>query len=491
LRYNDEAVQVVLGRQNAWYQWRTRQLYNTAWNDCHRQWKRVWDVFVEQSRGISDEFVGFARSEAQSFDQRSKDLYKARVGVSYLLPPNDDGLSGFYRTVLDRLKLDYGQQLGIPHPTEGDILNVMLAEGGRKGWRIAFARGLQDGPEAAVAVVRQMIKEAVTERLRPAVGARPALIPRMKDLLSNAAGRRDKNVSEADIDRFQQKLAELVPGGFTPDGTGPLKALFTYPAAQSDPDLERFLRREVSLPADMLGDPEFRAVNDSDSMVVVLNRSAMGVTEVPELRRVVKLWSEAQRQQRPQDSLRWRRRLNQDTRYLLMDLRDRREVLHRMLCAAWNGQFVVAGSETSPSVAQIRIGARDAVPMALDLTPLGDMSSWATLLQAYERWILTDDVADRRSLAKRLMDALPANFDDSPREPVPVFLTMIGLVEAETKKIDQAKESRVLRDDPQLELFREFWADLVPAALAQPVGGTSKSLNDLLVQLEVTRGPNP
>ncbi|WP_214406134.1 tubulin-like doman-containing protein [Pseudonocardia lacus] len=492
LRMSDEAVQNAMRQQDIWYGWRTRQQYNTAWNNCQRQWKQVWELFTEQLRGINDAFEAFSRAEPQQFDERSKDLYKPRVGVSYLLPPEDGGLSGFYRTVLDRLKLDYNQQIGLPNPHEGHVLNVLLAEGGRAGWQNAYEAGLQDGPDAAIAVVRQAIKEAVTRRLRPASDSgRPALIPRMRDLLTNASGRREKNVTESDIDRFRQKLAELVPGGFTPGGTGGLRALFTYPAAQRDSDLERMLSRDVALPRDLEGEPEWRAVRgESDSIVVVLNRSAMGVTEVPELRHVVQTWSQAQRRPQALDSLPWRRRLSQDTNYLLMNVEDRREVLHRMLCAAWAGKLVVDSpnrqDSASPSDVHVEIGvSKDAVQMALELSSLGDMSSWATLLQAYESWILIDDRHTRRALASRLMGMQPTD-PNSPRPPGPVFRTIVGLAEEEREKVAKAAETRVLADDPQLTLFREFWVELLPGALDKPLTGSRKSLRDLLEQLDIT-----
>ena len=306
-----------------------------------------------------------ARGEAQQFDLRSTDLYKPRVGVSYLLPPEDDGLNGFYKSVLERLKNDFEQHLG-PNADEGDVLNVLLRSAGGRGWAPAYAEGAKK-PESAVAVVRQRIKEVVSEKLRPVDRSRAALIPRMEDLLAAAAGSRDRGVTDRDVERFRQSLAELVPGGFAPDGSGPLTALVVYPAPQADRDLERLLRREIALPRDMRGEPEFRAVKGSDSMVVVLNRDAMGVTEVPELRDVVKKWSEAQRAEQPTDSLAWRRRLTQQTTYLLMDVRDRRKVLHHLLCAAWNGQLELNGDLASPTWLRVAVGSRDATPMHLDL----------------------------------------------------------------------------------------------------------------------------
>ncbi|MFC7612877.1 tubulin-like doman-containing protein [Actinokineospora soli] len=385
LRMVDDSVQAVIRKQDAWYAWQTRRVWNAAWNDSHRLWARPWQAFVEELRAVHEQFLAHARAEPQQFDQRSKDLYKPRVGVAYLLPPEDRGLEGFYQTVLARLKEDYSAHLG-PNANEGHVLNLLL---GQDGWSAAFAKGRKD-PEAAVADIRQRIKEAVTERVRPGDRARPALVPRMDDLLANAVQRRDGSVTDLDLHRFRQKLAELLPGGFVPDGHAPLKVLFTYPAVQENADIERFLRREVALPVDMVGEPEFRAVQ-ADSMVVVLNRSSMGVTEVPELRRVIKLWWRAQRAPQPQDSLPWRRRLDQDSSYLLMDAEDRWHVLHRLLCAMWDGKVSVTGDPRSPDHVTIDVGSRESVTMGLELTPLGTLSSWASLLQAYEQWIITDD----------------------------------------------------------------------------------------------------
>jgi hypothetical protein len=237
----------------------------------------------------------------------------------------------------------------------------------------------------------------------------------------------------------------------------------------------------------MVGEPEFRAVQ-ADAMVVVLNRSSMGITEVPELRRVIKLWAEAQRNPQPQDTLAWRRRLSQDSDYLLMSDRDRQQVLHRLLCAAWDGKVVVAGKLTSPDHITVEIGSREAVSMKLELTPLGALSSWASVLQAYERWVLTDDNPSRRSLAARLMSSIPARADRSPFPPAPEFSAIADLAGQELLKISEAEQHRALSQEPQLAVFREFWARTLPAALDQQVGNTKKNLLVLREQVQVAQG---
>jgi hypothetical protein len=219
-------------------------------------------------------------------------------------------------------------------------------------------------------------------------------------------------------------------------------------------------------------------------MVVVLTRSSMGVTEVPELRRVIKQWAEAQRHPLPHDYLDWRRRLSQETGYLLMDAEDRQHVLHRLLCAAWDGRIKVTGDPAGPDDILVDIGSREAVAMRLKLSGLGALSSWASVLQAYEQWILTDDDRKRRSLAGRLMSHLPRDADRAPAPPDAVFSTLADLAEQETKKIREAERNPSLQRDPQLAVFREFWTEALPAALNQRLTGTHKSLIDLRDQVD-------
>jgi tubulin-like protein len=484
LRITDPAVQQAIRKQDAWYNWQTRRVYNAAWNDNRRLWGRPWRAFVDQLHAVNDQFLAHAREDRQQFDARSRDLYKPRVGVAYLLPAENYGLEGFYRTVLDRMKQQFAQQLPA-NPHEGHLLNAVL---GADGWATAYEQGRID-PQAAVGYVRQRIKQAVTEQLRPPGGDRPALIPHMEDLLSSAVLGRSRFVTDDDLNRFRQKLAELVPGGFAPDGQKPFKTLFTYPATQENKDIERFLRHEVALPIDMQGEPEFRAV-PGESMVVVLMRSAMGVTEVPEVRRVVKLWSDAQRNPRPHDNLIWRRRLRPEPGYRLMSREDREFVLHHLLCAAWDGLITATGDLNSPDTVELRIGAggAGATIMQLRLTALGALSSWASLLQAYEQWILNDDDRNRRDLAAAAMAHSPQNADQSPQPPKPEFAAIVDLADKETGKLAEAERNRLLSSDPQLAVIREFWLETLPAALKMPVGTSGRTLLDLREQVDAIFG---
>ncbi|WP_328475430.1 tubulin-like doman-containing protein [Actinoplanes sp. NBC_00393] len=483
LRIADPAVQQVIRKQDTWYNWQTRRLYNAAWNNSRRQWERPWQGFVDELNAVHEQFLAHAVEDRQQFDARSKDLYKACVGVAYLLPAENRGLEGFYRTVFERMKQEYAQLLA-PNATEGHLLNAIL---GPDGWLEAYEQGRSD-PLAAVGYVRQRIKQVVTEQLRPPGGDRPALIPKMEDLLASAAGSRVRSVTDDDLSRFRQKLAELVPGGFAPDGRAPVKTLFIYPAAQASTDIERYLRQNVRLPADMQAEPEFRAIR-GDSMMVVLLRGSMGVTEVPEVRRVVKQFTEAQRMPRPHDYLTWRRRLRPDSGYRLMAREDRGYVLHHLLCLAWDGRIDVrAGEMGSPERIEIHVGARQAATMTLDLSALGALSSWPSMLQAYEQWILNDDDSGRRDLAAKLTSYSPFDAGTAPQRPHQLFATLVDLIDTETKKLKEAEQTRVLSRDPQLGVIREFWLETMPAALSMPVGTSTRNLLDLREQVEAAYG---
>src|SRR4051794_34944547 len=86
--------------------------------------------------------------------------------------------------------------------------------------------------------------------------------------------------------------------------------------------------------------------------------------------------------------------------------------------------------------------------MELDLRPLGGLSSWASLLQAYEMWILVDDADVRRSLARRLMGTLPDRLATDPSAPHEVFTTVMRLANDELQRIREASRDPVLRDAP-------------------------------------------
>ena len=98
---------------------------------------------------------------------------------------------------------------------------------------------------------------------------------------------------------------------------------------------------------------------------MVLFRTAMGVTEVDEVRDVLRLWAGALSRPEPTDLLRWRQRTGYDFGYLATREEHRVEILHRLLCALWNGRATRRDRTASPERISVELGG--GVTMSLPL----------------------------------------------------------------------------------------------------------------------------
>ncbi|MGQ0777881.1 MAG: tubulin-like doman-containing protein [Pseudonocardiales bacterium] len=479
LKWSDPTVKRVVQLQDEWYAWRNQQIWHAAWGENFRLWDRTWRRFKDELDALLLAFLQYAESESQRFTQRSDELYQSRVGVSYLLPPHGNRLEGFYQTVLDRFRAEFYDRLRA-NPEESDIVSVMLSD---EGWKKPYLAD-RKSPENAVATVRQKIKEVVGQLFRPGDPEKQPLLPTMRDLLATTVGHKTDRVSTDDVyvQQFRQKLAGLVPGGYAPAGQGPLKILFSYPGDAKDAALKAFLAQEVALPKDQGTTPEFRAI-DADAIAVVLFRTSMDITEVTEVRESIKLWSGSLRKPQPQDYLPWRQRLGHASDYLLMTPKDRVQILHRMLCAIWNDQLIVSGDERSPDSVAIKLGGREAVTMNLDLTGFRELSSWASLLHAYEEWILVDGELTRRGLAQGLMNTNPIGVDRDPAPPSALFWTIVAIEPEERKRIDQACQRTKGGSGRRLQMFQDFWSTTFPDALDMPFMGVTPADANTLREL--------
>ncbi|MGH3932216.1 MAG: tubulin-like doman-containing protein, partial [Pseudonocardiaceae bacterium] len=162
LRWTDPAVQQAVEDQDHWYQWRIRRLWHEVWAKNVRIWEPRWRLFCDQLTGITDELVEHIGSDDRQFSQRAAQLYASRLGVSYLLPPDDGGMDSFYSRVVTTLINRYRDRLA-SNPTAADIIALILGE---DGWLHAYRAG-REKPEAVVARVRQRIRGAVSECFRP------------------------------------------------------------------------------------------------------------------------------------------------------------------------------------------------------------------------------------------------------------------------------------------------------------------------------------
>jgi hypothetical protein len=388
-QWADEPVVGARNQQNNWYLWRTHVEWAHAWDRQAPRWTRPLEQLQRDIAALTGALADFAHKDGEDFSRRSAELYRRRVGVSYLLPAGAGGMNHFYDQVVRRMR-DQMVKDNLIHSVHSvsDVIRVLV---GPDTWPETFRLSIESSPEHAVSFMREKIKTEVKKFLRAAPPGEQPILPKMHDLLLEASGHGRGTVPTIDQDYlagFRGKLAGLLPANFRPQGSGPMKILVNYPADADSEVIKKFLRASVNLPEGARISEEFRRT-DAESISVVLFRTAMGVTEVDEVRDVLRLWSRAQGDPQPTDLLRWRQRTGYDFGYLATREIHRVEILHRILCALWNGRAKIVGPEASPERLNLTLGG--GVTMTLPLTALGKASSWGSLLRAYELWALDDD----------------------------------------------------------------------------------------------------
>lgn len=485
VHWSDPPVQAAIRDQDGWYDWRSKALWHAAWNDQTPRWERKLSRLARELTELTETFTAFARDDEVRFTQRARDLYRQRVGVSFLLPPRGEDLEAFYEQVRTRFVSNYVVLGRVRQAaTEADLLTALL---GPEGWRQTYRISAEQGPAQALTFVRDRVKQEVKRLFRHRGDDERPLLPPLADLLAQAAGKDVPPVDDDDLRQFRTKLTAFIPAGFSPEGTGELKILLSYPAPTPDPDIERYLRRTVNLPRNAIVD--FRPI-DAEAIVVVLFRTSMGITEVPELRKVLRRWSDAMRDQQPQDFLRWRQRLGYDFGYLATTPQHRRAILHRFLCALWNDQVSVeSGTPESPDRVKVMLArGPEAVSMTLSLSGYLFSSAWGELLRAYEEWTLTDDESIRRDFCAQLMSTLPTGISDTPVRPGSLFETICKIAPAQVELLQERLRRTPEQSRGWVELLLEFWGRTLPEALEMPFTGVANPVCGNLRELyEATR----
>lgn len=236
---------------------------------------------------------------------------------------------------------------------------------------------------------------------------------------------------------------------------------------------------------------------ESDSITVVLFRSEMSLTQVPEARKVLRQWARAKDSEQAQDVLRWRQRLGFRDSWMVSSEEDRRAILHRLLCCMWNGQVdVVDGDLASPDRVRLRLFPEtgDNVPgvrLRLGDFP-GGVSSWAELLRAYERWTVLDDERIVEDYCRELMGAQPLGLARSGSTPHPLFVELVETVAPrQLELLADRRERGGERVEGWVRPLWEFWAETLPAALDSEFGDQRAVQPTLRTLLEHVRGGTP
>lgn len=480
VRYADPVPTQARQDQERWYDWQTGVVWSESWAPTVPRWNRTSAQLRNDLSVLTQQLDEHARTDRARFERLSRQLYRPRTGISYLLPPSGGDLEPFFVRVRDHLARSL-HEAGRLHvsPTDAELVQAVV---GGQGWRTAYDVCLDRGPAEAVGFLRETLKSAIKRFLRESGPARSPLLPRLADLLSQASEQGSgSSVADEDLAQFRAQVAGLLPVGYVPQGNGPLKVLITYHSPAANPRIEQYLRESVNLPSGGGHTYEFRAVS-AESLSVVLFRSSMGITEVPEVREVMRLWSDALTNQQPQDYLLWRQRLGYDFSYLATTERHRVQILHRLLNALWNGRATVVGDATSPDEVRFTLGG--GVTMPLRLTPLGRTSSWGSLLQAYEHWAFNGEDGITGQFCAQLMAELPLGVESRPVEPHASYRALCQLADKEVERLDRMLEDLRGNSRNRALQIQDFWENTLPAALETEFQGVAAPLSANLNALE-------
>ena len=476
VQWADEEPVACRAQQDAWYQWCTYVEWARFWDMYTPQWRRPLERAERNLTTMTSQLLKFARDDHEDFERRSAALYKKRVGVSYMLPATAGQMDQFYEQVVGRLRQDrYREGRLRANASEPELLQTMI---GPNVWRDTYKMSVNHDPDTAVSYLLEQVKTSVKTFLRePPLGEQP-MLPRLADLLAEAAGRdTDSGITQDYLEEFKGKLAGLLPASFTPQGSGQLKVLVSYPAPTADPVIEGHLKSSIYLPA---GAHDFRPT-EAESISVVLYRTGMGITEVGEVRDVLRQWADALTGSQQVDMLRWRQRTGYDFVYLATREEHRVQILHRILCALWNGRGSVQGPETSPAEFSITLGG--GVMMPLPLKSFGQASSWGSLLYAYELWALDDD-GIHQLFCRELMQELPEGLDTTASRPRPMYVTIRDMARGQIEILDEMMKKQEPHQRAQTTQMRAFWADTLPAALDLPFDVPEAPVGKNLLELE-------
>lgn len=484
VKWNDDQVVAARSQQQQWYEWQARGIWAAAWDKYHRQWQASLQTVQTELRGLTDALRAFAGYD--DFGARSEKLYLKRVGVTYLLP--EGGMDHFYTSVLRELPRRRTESGNVGAGSdEAELLGELI---GDNTWRTVFEKSLNEPPGRAISYLLERVTVAVEAFLRDDASGAETILPRLHDLLAQAAtGGTATGRAAIDADyvrQFQRDLGGMLPANFAPQGGQKLRALISYPAEAKNPGIENYLNKAINLSREHVT-PEYRPTA-TESITAVLHRTSMGITEVGEVRDVLRDWAGALARPQPLDLPRWRQRTGYDFGYLATREADRVRILHRMLCAMWNGNAVAIGDQESPRRFNIKLDGE--VTMTLPLAPLRDASSWGSLLTSYELWAL-DDNPLHAGFCEELMRILPNGIDSRPERPAELYLKFREMAPGQIIELEKLLERQSGEQRTRTEQMLAFWKETLPVALERIFTGVPSPVERNLLSLEQSLGIRP
>ena len=145
-QWSAEPVVAARGQQDNWYLWQTHVEWAHAWDRQAPRWIRPLEQTQRDIATLTGALLDFARKDEEDFARRSAELYRKRVGVSYLLPAGAGGMNHFYEQVVRRLR-DQMVKDGLLHanPNVSEVIRVLI---GADTWPEAFRLSIEGSPRA-------------------------------------------------------------------------------------------------------------------------------------------------------------------------------------------------------------------------------------------------------------------------------------------------------------------------------------------------------
>ena len=264
-------------QQDEWYKWQTHAVWADFWDWHAPQWRRPLEQVQRDLAALTRALTDFARQDVEDFNRRSAELYRKRVGVSYLLPAGTGRMEQFHQQVVRRLLEQYARDGPDSASTPPRPIWCRRWSAPTPGPRRSGSASSQT-PEHAVSFLRERVEDRGQEV--PAGAAAPVsspCCPGCRTCWSEAAGHGHgpgPAAMQDYLDEFRGKLAGLLPANFTPQGSGPLKLLVNYPADAPSEIVKGYLKSAINLPVgpriaeDCTGTPR----TESISVVLVPHR---------------------------------------------------------------------------------------------------------------------------------------------------------------------------------------------------------------------------
>jgi hypothetical protein len=467
LRVNpgDTSIQEAIKTQDAWFEWRQRCLWARHWSAFRPLWNKTLAQLDRAADLLPAALKSFATNEVRNFSAKGAALYAERGAISYLLPdggPEKD-LSRFYEQVRGRLLA----QLDLPTGAgEGEIVDRIV--GAANGWSAALTQAFRTTPDDGVNHVRGLVRGRVVQLIteQPADGTE-VLVPSLRAKLIAAP--------QDPTSDLHGLLAGLVPRGFVPDGRGRLKVLISYPAENRNEAIEQFLSNALPNVSRQAGC--IYAPNRAESLVVVMFRTDMGLDEVGEVRRIVNLWADASARPQREDNLPWRQRLGYATRSLQTAVPARARILQSLLASIYEGLVEIDGPVDSPQNVRI-LPNREKGVQAVDLalTAVGTASSWGSIVDAYERFAITDSDAKRRA-CEAVTNRRPEWVSGTAPPPSSIYLALHKVADQQPTVLRSLLDKVPEGAKPTITHLLSFWEQVYPAALDYPFEGDAVYLN--------------